>query len=322
MIVAAMRISPGDLLRPVIVSGIAVVLSGIRWWVLLSGMGREVPLGRCLYAVLATWPLAVLTPSRSGDVARAALIRREVPLLPGATSVMTEKLLDLQSIGLLLLAMAIWQRHWPLAILALAALVGFWIGIATLPLVRTILARFLNSPRAQSRLDDLFDGLQKLRRHPSKLLAAFSLSVLAWILSFLIIHDLLRATSAGVDPGHLALAWPLSVIAAALPLTISGLGTRDGSLLFLLETFGGHGSFESAAVLTSTLTYPFVTSWLYALAGLPFAMHAAGSLGRGWFARGGLPSHQALIDEEPVKDPHPSDQAVESEGQTGGNGDP
>src|SRR6185312_13022539 len=53
----------------------AVLLGTLRWQLVVRAMHYPLGFGRALSVVLAAWPLALITPSRAGDFARALGVR-------------------------------------------------------------------------------------------------------------------------------------------------------------------------------------------------------------------------------------------------------
>jgi uncharacterized membrane protein YbhN (UPF0104 family) len=304
-----------ELARPLALSAVAVVLSGVRWQMLLAAMGFTPPLRRCLYAVLATWPVATLTPSRSGDLLRAMLLRREVPLVEGMASVVAEKWIDLQSLAAMVALGAAWSGRpaWGLAALGgLTCLVSAWWA---LPLLGAKVLAWGRPGWLCRRLPGLLAVVPRSSSARLRLAGVSLLSLAAWALSIWIISDLLIAAGYHVALRHLLLAWPLSVVAAALPLTVTGFGARDGALLLLLGTLAGDAAGSRGAILAATLVYPLITSWLYAFAGLPFTAHAAHHGAAGSLF--GAARDEELIDEGPAEQSQSADPPVDAEGERG-----
>jgi uncharacterized membrane protein YbhN (UPF0104 family) len=63
-------------------------------------------------------------------------------------------------------------------------------------------------------------------------------------------------------------------------VSLGGLGTRDGAFLLLLRGFSPDDVSESG-VLASTLGYAFLTTWLLAIIGVPFAIRWLGGTTNG-----------------------------------------
>ena len=65
-----------------------VLLGAERWRLVLAAMGHELPFRRSLQVVLATWPLAMVTPSRANECS-AKLVHN--PSIYGSASLMFKR---------------------------------------------------------------------------------------------------------------------------------------------------------------------------------------------------------------------------------------
>jgi uncharacterized membrane protein YbhN (UPF0104 family) len=274
---ALVHASPPAVLGALALGGVALLLATERWRTILRALRRPVAYSRAVYAVLATFPLAAVTPSRLADLLRAVVVRDSVPVVEGMGSVLTEKLFDVQSLLVLALAGALAQgsRGEASELVTAAAVAGlglFWAGFAWLP---RHLRRWLGALDRWPRLapvGQILHGVEALRRDPRRLAVVLVLSIAGWLFSLMIIVALLRATGSSLPWPLVLLAWPAAIFAGALPITASGLGTRDGAFLLTISGLSP-GPVEAAPILAATLLYPLVTSWFYALVGLPFLAH-------------------------------------------------
>ena len=271
---ALRQIDSRHLLLPLGLSAVSLALSSVRWRVVLRALDAAVSTRRALYVVLATWPGAAVTPSRASDLLRAVLIRDALPLSEGLGSVITEKLFDAQSLFLLAFVGALWSGMPEAAAAAGIGVIAFWVGLATAPGILRLVSS-LGAPRALTdRLERLAVPVMRLRRSPGRIAQLVVLSLAAWVLSIAIIGALLWATGADVGWAHVLCVWPMAVLAGVLPFTLSGIGTRDAAFVFLLQALAQQ-PVASGPVVAATLLYPLVTTWTFAVIGLPFAVHAA-----------------------------------------------
>ena len=88
---------PGWIAAAFAMATAGVFLGALRWRVVLESMRYRLGFWRSLVAVLATWPLVVITPSRASDFLRAFAVRRTVPLAAGTGSVLAEKVVDMST---------------------------------------------------------------------------------------------------------------------------------------------------------------------------------------------------------------------------------
>jgi uncharacterized protein (TIRG00374 family) len=251
-------------------SFLAFVLSIVRWRLVLAAMGFAVPFLRCLRAVLAAWPVAAISPGRVGDGLRALALREDAPMLPVLGSVLLEKIFDLHSLALLAALGFAVASQWLPALLSGIFVVGFWVCFfaAGGVLRRRGPEKKQESGAIGGKLASIADSLGKIRSQPGSVAGIVGLSLLGWLLSTQVILQLLSATGQELTWSQALATWPAAVLASALPISISGVGARDGA--FLLSLRWVVGEVENSAVVASTLLYPLVTSWTFALAGVPF----------------------------------------------------
>jgi uncharacterized membrane protein YbhN (UPF0104 family) len=232
-------------------------------------MGYEVSYPRAVYASLATWPLALIAPSRANDFLRAHTLRRDIPPIATVGSVVAERVIDVQSLILLtgsgLLSVG---RPWWAASAALAV-IGLWVTVRLLLGQSERLGRIAALAKHRERLKLAGAAFRILFERPKllALVAAFSLS--AWGANLLLFHCLSRAFSSGLGASDVAALWPIAIFIGLLPVSFGGLGTRDAAFLWLSQTFVSAAVF-APGVLSATLGYALFTLGLYALLGLPF----------------------------------------------------
>jgi uncharacterized protein (TIRG00374 family) len=265
---AAMRARPAWVAASFAAAVACLLLTTVRWQLVVAAMGYRLPFPRALEVVLATWPLAVVTPSRANDLLRPFAVRDMVPLAAGAGGVVAEKAIDL---GLLLAVAA-----------AGAACNGLWTwtGLITLVLLLEVvvvvvvvkrrhwLARLPLLRRRPQTVDELFEALSALGRAPARLASIATTSLVLRLFTVFITHTLLIAVGAEVPLLQTLTLWPAAMLVGVAPLTLGGMGTRDAAFLALLAERGTH--VDASTVLVATVGYSVVGTWSFALIGLPW----------------------------------------------------
>jgi uncharacterized membrane protein YbhN (UPF0104 family) len=117
--------------------------------------------------------------------------------------------------------------------------------------------------RRLPRLSGLLSGFLRYGKAPQLMLKAFLLSVLNQLLVLAVFILLAREAGLGVLPLQLITLLMLVFLVASLPVSLGGLGPREGALLALLLPFG----VEASAVLAVSVAY-LVVLWASALPGL------------------------------------------------------
>jgi uncharacterized protein (TIRG00374 family) len=256
---------------PLVLLLINLFVAGIRWRVILAAAGYQVPLSRLMDAMLATWPLALVTPSRAGDLVRAYIIRDLVPVPQGAGSVLAEKTIDVQSLCLLTMIGGIWMGFWSFAAFGLLALVGLWSALWIWMHYMDRLLQWKLLAKFEDKVKKLFGVFRFLLRSPKHFVGASLLSLFAWVQSIAMITTLLWGFGFGVSWEYVFALWPIALFVGQLPITFAGLGTRDLAF-FTLLWLARYPNVEAhkASILIGTTSYALVTTGILALVGLPW----------------------------------------------------
>jgi hypothetical protein len=265
--------SPGALAAALAVVCVLLVMSALRWMTILHAMGVRLGLPRALSVILSVWVFALLTPSRAADLLRAVAIRDLLPVSAGSSSVVAEKLVDVQSLCVLGGLGALSVGLWEVAAASGAALLGLWGAAWALLVGRERLAGLPLLRRRPGLVDRLARAFVALRASPRHYLGLSALSLASWCVNTGMLMILLGAFGAEVGWGWVFALWPASIVVGMLPLTVAGMGTRDATFLSLLGLTSSQ-AIDPAPVLAATLAYALVGTWFPAVLGAPFTFAA------------------------------------------------
>ncbi|MCB9465246.1 MAG: flippase-like domain-containing protein [Candidatus Eisenbacteria bacterium] len=245
------------------------VFSALRWQRVMNGLGHQLAFGEAFELIMAAWPMGTLTPSKAGDVVKAYYLRNRIPIRTTLGSVLAERALDvLVLLALALFGCVLFQR-WDLALLAGGGLLAGLVGITVLLTVRLPLPAKL-----QDKVDGVLEALRVVGRSPRLLSEVLLLTVINWMASVVQVVVCYKALGVVVPLTFTTGAVPLAIFVGLLPLTLSGMGTRDSAFIALFGTLG----VAAEVSLGVGLLYSLYGYWLPALAGLPFMKRV---LGRG-----------------------------------------
>jgi uncharacterized membrane protein YbhN (UPF0104 family) len=239
---------------------VAIVLSTVRWQQMLHALDLPTPLPPLLSHTFAGLFVSNFLPTTvGGDVLRATRLsatngHRKI----SAASVVLERLTGL--IGLPLITLAALIITPALRGLGTASHIALALSLGPLAALLLFLTVAVN-PRLGARLGvrrwlglamTVHLGLVRLRRHPA-LAVAIMTAALANQLT-VCLAGWMAAHALGISVGWTAMMAfiPVVAIAQALPLSIGGLGVREGSLVLLL---GPLGVADSQAVALGLLFY-------------------------------------------------------------------
>jgi uncharacterized membrane protein YbhN (UPF0104 family) len=225
----------------------AIVLATVRWQKVLCALELPADLPPLLSYSLAGLFVANFLPSTiGGDVLRVSRLSASTGQAPASfASVVLERLTGF--IVLPLITLAALLTHPALLHLGLATRISVLFSLGTLVLLVAILA-LVGSPRVGARLAEreswlrfagaVHLGFDRIRRHPAAaagvLLSGFAYQLMVVVAAWIACQAL--GITLGWAP---VLAFiPVVAMAQVLPLSVNGLGLREGALVLLLRPLG------------------------------------------------------------------------------------
>ncbi len=249
---ACLRIGPGGLLLPVVLTLLNLQLRFARWQLYLRAQGHALPRWLHWRLFVAGFAFA-LTPAGAGDASRAWLLRgRGVDPAHSLAALLSERASDLLVLLLLGALLHVWLLALALA-LGAALLLPRALRVARRRLLQRLLPRLLRRLLRQAR-----------RCHaPALLWRANLLGLAAWCAEALAFHAI------GSRIG-LALSLPLSAGIYALSLLAGGLSAAPGGLggteMVMVALLVGCGANLPDALATTLLTR-LATLWFTVVLG-------------------------------------------------------
>lgn len=253
--------------------GLNLLMASIRWRIILHAMGVSLSTRRALFVILATWPFALITPSRASDLLRAVAIRDKLSIAEGSSSVVAEKLVDVQSLCLLATVGSLWAGQWLVAALTLSMLFAEWCVALLLLRYHRRLAAWSFFSKFERKIVRLFKAFEALRQSPRHFLLLSVTSIFSWLMALSVLGMLMLSFGVDVPMTRVLALWPVSIFVGMLPLTVAGMGTRDAAFMALLK-ITGTPIVNEAPILVATLGYALVTTWLPAVLGFPLMIVA------------------------------------------------
>jgi hypothetical protein len=208
-------------------------------WQLIGGTARRLGFWEACGMVLAGSSLNVVLPSKLGDMCKGLMLgeKAEHGLAGGLGLAALDKLMDIVGLAVVLALAGILApkpEAWVLAFW-LATCAGVVFVVVLLHAARPI--ERLPHHKALAALARALNAAIAVRRRRAAWAASLGLSVLLWFLHIGQIYVFYRAV-AGADPAPAAaifLRVPTAIFIGLLPITLAGIGTRDGALIVLIE---------------------------------------------------------------------------------------
>ena len=89
-------------------------------------------------------------------------------------------------------------------------------------------------------------------------------SIITWCIGGSIVLALTRSFAADLNPSHIYAIYPTAVIAGLIPITVSGIGTRDSAFVILLSSY-----LPSEEATLVGIGYTVIVYWLLSLISFP-----------------------------------------------------
>lgn len=229
----------------------AIVACKLR--LLLIAVELPVSMRRCVSAVLAAITLNAVVPGRGGDFIRAVFLtdtRATFGVVLGA--VLLERIIDVFVLGALAVGLSLGFGN-----------VGapIWLGLGA---CGAAIAAFLllasghRSPIARETAERVSRAVRSVCRRPRILLATVFFSALTWVDIIAVMVCCFRAVRSVVPLAAISQSTPIAILAGSAPISVSGIGTRDGTMLLLLRSYGSDAEVVAASFLFTAVIFGFL----------------------------------------------------------------
>ncbi len=209
-----------------------------RWQVILRDLELPLPFAQSLRLYALGLGAGMVTPGQVGDAVKAAYFRNR-GLGRALLSVVLDRLWDV--LVLLLLAGAgafLFWREFEGEWIALALLIaGCGVALAATASARVQVWLFAQLARLRRSADGQA-AFEPVRLSGMQILRQFGLTALATAVVYLRLYLLVAALDVRLDVIPFVAAMSLASVAALLPVSISGVGTRDAALLLVAPVLG------------------------------------------------------------------------------------
>jgi uncharacterized protein (TIRG00374 family) len=269
------------LATPALVAAI-ILLRSLRWRLLMRVLGIDYPLWRSASVWTIGFFAASVTPAKAGDAVRALYLQNDTGRTFGEAflTVFIDRLLDLTFVVCLgVVSVLLFSRYYielPSFWIILLAAVGIAGGVY-LASSRSLMRRLLKpifellvparyKRRFKINFRTFYDSLGRYGKSPGVLALAMLLTVVVWAIVFTLAWYLTLAFGIEVDVGYVFLIMPIVTLVELLPISISGLGTRDATVIYFFSVVG----IASAAAVSFSIGYLLIGTYLTSVVGFVF----------------------------------------------------
>jgi uncharacterized protein (TIRG00374 family) len=250
------RANPLILMAVILVDIPVVLLKAAKWKVIARAFRDSGPFLTYVKAWLVGFSIGIVTPGRVGEFTKAYYLKDRMGLGNGLSTIFVDRVLDitvlfmLAMLGAISLASAFAGVLGAEFILTVAALfagfvVAVYLGATRMGIVgrlaRPFFARAVpkrHRKGLQAAFSEFYKGLGTIRKRRRLVLYSAGLSVGAWLLG--IVQYKLLSMALGLEIGYFFLLsmMPVVILLDTLPISFSGLGTRELAMIFFLSLVG------------------------------------------------------------------------------------
>jgi len=273
------RIDPKSLAVFPVFTVFILWIRGYRWWILMRLVGIPYTRRRSSIVWAIGFFAASITPGKVGDAVRALYVSRETGRGLGESflTVFMDRLMDLVVVLVFGVATILIFSYrytdmpsiWVIVAASVAAL-----GLVYLVLNRSLM-RALAGPffrvltpkkyRAQlsTQVHGFYDALSLYAGRWKSTAFAFFLTLVFWAGIVLLAYTATRVLEIDVSFGYVALMMPMVTLVEIVPISISGIGTREAAVIFFFAAVG----IGSAQAVAFSIMYLMAGTYLTALVG-------------------------------------------------------
>ncbi len=264
---------------PLLVIAIAVA-RGLRWRYVAHSVGIDYPLLRATQVWTIGFFASSVTPAKAGDALRAVYLRNDTgrPMGLCFLTVFIDRVWDL---GFVLAAgvvsMLVFSHRYiaiPSASLFIAA--AAFVGAVVVLMVNRSIMRLLLKPLfllltperhrdgMSASFHAFYDALQEYGTRKRRAVVMAFLTLMGWSLIFLLAVYVARLLAIPVHASFIVLIMPIVTLVELIPFTVSGLGTRDATVVYFFSVIG----VGSAEAVGFSIAYVLIATYSLAIVGL------------------------------------------------------
>ena len=229
-----------------------VILKALRWNILSRSCGIKQPFWESVSGWLVGFAIGMVTPGRLGDLSRAYYLKKYTNLGKALTTVVVDRVIDviilflltITGLSFLLATYTIGDMLLPLVVIFATAMVlvivftrkGFVSRILKPFFVRLVPEKY--RPRLGSLFGNFYEGIGMMKKRYRLVALSTIIGFLTWALSIFQYYLIALSMGLGLTYWFLFMIAPLTILLDALPISFSGLGTRDALMIYFLALVG------------------------------------------------------------------------------------
>ncbi len=237
------------------------LLCAIRWNLIVLQMGRNLGVWESFKIVMAAWPLGTITPAKSGDLIKVLFLKKILPYSKTTGVILAERLMDVVSLCVYSVIGGILYGFEQAVLFSGTILVGVavFFVLSTSSMIKYVPQKW------RTLVENVLDASKRMCLHWRTFILIAIVSLFNWYLSFFQVWLCYLAFHVSVPMSFTIGAFPLCIFIGLIPVTISGMGTRDSAIIYLFKDYAPYEINLAVGLFYSLFGY-----WILSLMGIPF----------------------------------------------------
>ncbi len=247
-----------------------VLTKGLKWKEIIRAHSTDYPiLSSCKIFLIGLFT-GLVTPARAGDIIRVFYLRKSnnISTAKAVSTVFIDRLLDIITLVVLLgISVAVLGTYISIplyfSLFTFLFLIAFFVAMKR-GLIEKVL-KFLFSLFAPEKYRPALREFYHNAKNSDKglILTAFLLGLVTWGLTIGEGYLIVLSLGLKIPISYLALSIPIITIVEILPISISGMGTREATCIFLFSLIG----IKADEAVAFSLLYALLTYWFLGVIG-------------------------------------------------------
>jgi hypothetical protein len=226
------------LVLAIVVCILAWLLRGLRYKIILSGIGIQCSLLFSTGCIFISQTANLIVPARLGDLVRVFILKHEfgASISQGISSVVVERVFDIVMVALLgaislLFVFNVPGEYFWLVIIPLVLGAGFFVFLS-------ISDRFASKNRYIGILLTMLDQIRQVSLSIKSVFALSTSSIVIWLLDVLVCMFVAMMFGVTIPFAVVVLAIVVGNLVKAIPLTPGGIGTYELAVVAIFSAAG------------------------------------------------------------------------------------
>jgi glycosyltransferase 2 family protein len=225
-----------------------LIFQTLKWYVLARKQKIPVAFWKSFKINLISDFYGLVTPGKLGAVMRADYLKKYATVGKGLSNFVIDKVLDLSSLFFLAIVLGFFVLRGKLDIMMLnfmtmlfliliLCFISFYDKKRSQFFLKIAYRKFMPKKmktKAKAAFDSFYEDLPK----KSSLVSVFLVNLCAWIVNYTVVYFIALSLGIEIKFIYFLAIYPVGTLIAQIPITISGLGTREAALIGLFGLFG------------------------------------------------------------------------------------